>query len=42
MFCMIVGVVKEGSSQKTSACANGLKTLNINEPAATNTGKLVI
>lgn len=28
---MLVGVVSEGSTQKTSACANGLKTLSVRD-----------
>ena len=37
----IVGVV-ESSSKKLPACASRLQTLNINEPAVTNAGTLIL
>jgi len=41
VLCVVVGVVNEGSLQKTSTCANGLKMPSINEAVANTSGTLI-
>ena len=42
MLCVLVEVVNESNSQKTSAVVNGLKTVSVNKPAATGAGMSIL